>query len=150
LRRQTSIIGCSIVAVALLGWWLFGWSNYEAGGLRSVSHRSFGRVTRIELSSDEDPGRTRVLFRWSQPYRPGDPVDCTGAPPEVWRDDDGDGRWDVWIKRVKSEKDNCINEYSVDVTGDGVRDVSFRLPWSQSKEAETKINALRGARQSRT
>ena len=77
-------------------------------------------------------------------------MDCTGAPPELWRDDDGDGRWDIWIRRIHSEKDNCINEYSVDVTGDGTPDVHFKLPSSQWKEAETKITALRSGKLNRT
>lgn len=142
-RKRLTVACLSIAGVLLVGWWLFGWSVYEDHGLRSVSHRFFGRVVRIDLTSDQSPAIVRFTFPWSAPYEAGDPVDCTGAPPELWRDDDGDGRWDIWIRRTHSEPGHCINEYSVDVTGDGTPDARFKLPSSQWKEAETRITALR-------
>src|SRR4051812_22343864 len=122
--KRGTTAGFLIVGISLVGWWLFGWSVIRDHGHRSVSHRFFGRVTRIDLSSDRSPAIVRFVFPWSEPYEAGDPIDCTGAPPEIWRDDNGDGRWDIWIRRIQSERDHCINEYSVDVTEDGRPDVS--------------------------
>jgi hypothetical protein len=139
-----------LVTIAAIGiaWWLFGFSTYREGPFVTRMYRRFGRVTRIDLSAwnGQTITRERILYPWSEPYEPGDPItSCAAIPPEVWQDWNSDGTWDTWLRRVgPDQRGDCSTEYQVDLTNDGRPDWKFISPYTGSEEARRQIVARRG------
>ncbi|HEX7830165.1 MAG TPA: hypothetical protein VF787_10935, partial [Thermoanaerobaculia bacterium] len=80
-RRTRSIAG--VVVLLALGWWLFGFTTYREGPYTTQHFRRWGRVTRIDISANDDRkiARERIYYTWSEPYEPGDPTtSCSTIP----------------------------------------------------------------------
>ncbi len=139
--------GVGLVLLAL-AWWLFGFRTYRYGGSTMTLRRFFGRVTRIDsvIVSNGRRYPERILFPWSDPYTPGDPItECAAIFPQVWQDRNGDGRWDTWLRRVGPDsKSRCRIEYQVDTTLTGTPDWTFVLNYGDYKKADAMMKARRG------
>lgn len=150
MKRDTRRLRLVAGIAGLLGvaWWLFGFTTHRQGPFTTRLHRHWGRVTRIDLSVTDGrrTTRERVLFPWSEPYEPGDPVSsCAAILPEVWQDWDGDGNWDTWLYRVGPDRQGeCSVEYRVDLSGDGRPDWRFIRRYGEYEQARSKIVTRRG------
>jgi hypothetical protein len=137
-----------VACLLALAWWLFGFTTHQEGLFTTKFYRRWGRVTRIDMSADDGHRimHERILFKWSEPYEPGDPAtSCTAIHPEVWQDWNGDGKWDTWLfRRNTNTQGECSVEYRVDLTNDGKADWQFISPFGKHEEARTKIVSRRG------
>jgi hypothetical protein len=90
--------------------------------------------------------RERILYKWSEPYEPGDPAtSCAAILPEIWQDWNGDGKWDTWLFRTgPAARGDCSVEYRIDLTQDGKADWRFVSPHGEYASARTRIVARRG------
>jgi hypothetical protein len=145
MRRKTGFLAPAILIAAALGWWLFGWSTWREGPFTTTARRFFGRYTRLEIAHEK--GRTRYLFHWSEPFRPGVhplPIpSCFGAR-ESWEDADADGKWDLWVRRAAPDaKGECARIYSVDLNRDERPDWTFTAAAFDVRSRD-RIRARRG------
>ncbi|HEX7829137.1 MAG TPA: hypothetical protein VF787_05750, partial [Thermoanaerobaculia bacterium] len=110
--------------------------------------RRWGRVTRIDISANDDRkiARERIYYTWSEPYEPGDPTtSCSTIPAEVWQDWNGDGQWDTWLFRSgPNASGDCSVNYRIDLTNDGQHDWQFISSLANHEEARTRIISRRG------
>ena len=143
--RSSRRRGAAVVVALGVFWWLFGISVLQGGSHPIVLQRVFGRVTRVHMLvgfRETD----RLLYPWSMPFTPGDPVSSCGAiHPQWWMDRNDDGRWDTWLVGVGPDKDGeCGYEYRVDTTLSGKPDWTFTKPFLKKEEAMALIKARRG------
>jgi hypothetical protein len=146
-HRATLAATFVALALALVAWWLFGFSSTTEDRIRVRRYRYFGRVTRIDIVVTK-PGQTnhtRILYPWSEPWREGDPItSCAAIPPEVLQDRNGDGTWDTWLYRVGPDSSGqCSVEYRIDLTNDGRADWRFVSAYGQYGEADRRIHTRR-------
>lgn len=147
-RGRALLVGAVAIVGAGAGWWLFGFTTFRRDNSQMTFRRFFGRVTRIDSSVAVDGKirRDRILFPWSDPYVPGDPMTTCGAIfPEVWQDRNGDGTWDTWLRRVGPDAaGDCKVEYRVDTKGTGQPDWMFVMAYKDFKKADELMKARRG------
>ncbi|HEX8169257.1 MAG TPA: hypothetical protein VF824_01815 [Thermoanaerobaculia bacterium] len=145
MRARVVAGGAILLALA---WWLFGFTTYREGPFTTTLYRRWGRVTRIDMSANDARQITheRILFKWSDPYEPGDPTtSCAAIPSEVWQDRNRDGKWDTWLFRTSpNAHGDCSIEYRVDLTNDGHPDWQFTSAFGKYEEARAGIVRRRG------
>jgi hypothetical protein len=131
------------VATAFVAWRLFGLQFWSLGDHRYVARRVFGRVTRVHVFDRHGTEVSRIFGTWAEPLE-GDPAtECGAILPAQWQDDDGDGRWDRWARRVQSGE-RCFVEYRVDTDHNGAADWEFVESWQDYEETAAAIKARRG------
>jgi hypothetical protein len=134
-----------LLAITAVGWWLFGWSTEDNVALGVFTYqRFFARTTTVLLDSNRD-GRpdARVSYSWNDPYEGIVDGVCVGSGTQMAEDRNFDGRWDVWTRNLgPASSQGCLIEFSVDTTGDGEADWSFRT--TDSLQAYNDIAAKRG------
>lgn len=85
----------------------------------------------------------RLVYPWSEPFTPGDPLtSCAAIPPETWSDGNADGRWDTWRIRLGPDKDGeCSIEYRIDTKLTGEPDWIFTKGFLESQDNHESIHA---------
>jgi len=139
-----------VLITAIVLWWLFGVSIYREPKFNAtmISHRFFGRVTRIDYKV-VDHGITykeRWLFSWSDPYTEGDPItECAAIFPERWQDCNGDGKWDTWLFKIGPDSSGkCKIQYRVDTKLSGKPDWVFMAEYGDYEKTRQMIIERRG------
>jgi hypothetical protein len=139
-----------IFAAVALGWWLFGVRIDPEMGVRTVAWRWFGRYTCVDIFWEREgmKGRSRYLFPWSEPFTPGshpNPITSCHSIPETWEDWDGDGKWDIWMRRMPPDaRGECATEYRIDLDRDETPDWKFIAGAEEWEETRRRIVARRG------
>lgn len=134
------LVGCREMLPYSVG---TGQSGFHEGGT-VVGHYVFGRLVRLQYYDASGVEVQRVLGTYEDSLDGCMPVtECAAIHPAELFDDDADGRWDRWSRRIrKGEK--CFIEYRVDTDRDGESDWTFVARWADYDETAAAVRARRG------
>ena len=108
----------------------------------AVGHFVFGRLVRVQRLDANGVEVHRVLATYDDPIGCMPTTDCGAIQLAELFDDDADGRWDHWQRRVRAGE-RCFIEHRVDTDGDGAADWEFVARWGD-EETYPAIRARRG------
>jgi hypothetical protein len=137
------------IAAMLLPWGCRALLPYstESGSLSHhdvVAHYVFGRKVRVQFFDSNGVEVWRVIGTYEDSLDGCMPAtDCAAIHPAALYDDDADGRWDRWSRRIQ-KGESCFIEYRVDTDHDGAADWQFVARWGDYEETAAAIKARRG------
>lgn len=119
-------------------------SGPSPGAGRYVAHRVFGRMVRLQAFDAHGVEVMRVMGSYEDSLDGCFPTtDCGAIFPAQIFDDDADGRWDRWSRRIRNGE-RCFIEYRVDTDRDGEPDWTFLARWEDYEETAAAIKERRG------
>jgi hypothetical protein len=113
------------------------------GNGAAVGHLVFGRLVRAQYYDERGTEVWRRIGSYDEPLPCMAVTECAAIVLAELYDDDADGRWDRWTRRVR-QGERCFVEHRVDTDGDGAPDWEFVARWQDYEETTEAIRARRG------
>jgi hypothetical protein len=117
--------------------------TFELESGATVVHLVLGRAVRQDVYDGRGVEVSRFMASYDEPLPCMTVTECGSIVQSEMHDDDADGRWDRWQRRVR-RGERCFVEYRVDTDHDGASDWTFQARGDDYDETMASIRSRRG------